>query len=202
MRLRSRRRNLLPGTVVGHATHVGRLTTVLVEHTAVVSAATTATTSASATREIALAVARIPAIRRIAVEVAPVAFATIATTPSSRGKYGKDTAQRPAMPSSAVAARAARIGTRIAAGTAAGATARTAAADVATRIAVVAGYRTPGRVGRSPHRTPHWPTGCTSWPTAIAAAFIDHRRAALPAAHARAVAENGLEQPTARVCGE
>ena len=55
-----------------------------------------------------------PTIGRIAVEVAPVAFAATWTAPSARRQQGKQATQRPAMPNTAAGASAAGIGARIA----------------------------------------------------------------------------------------
>ena len=86
------------------------------------SIAGAAAVAASAAGMIAAVVARIFAVGRIAVEVAPVAFAAAWSAPAVRRKQGKQATQRTAMPGPGVAAVAARIGAGIAAGVAAGRT--------------------------------------------------------------------------------
>lgn len=181
-------------------------TAVFIEHTAAIirsavaatastatHAAAAATALAPAARVVAVTIARVPKIRRIAVEVAPITFAAISAPPCTGHKQGEYATQRSAMPATTAGALTARIAARIAAGAASSArssTARPATDGVAARVTVTIGYRSPGCANHCTNRTMRRPA---CWATAFAATVVGIGGTALAAGEAWAIAEDRLQ---------
>ncbi len=164
---------------------------IVIDVAAIGTGVRTAAVAASAARVVAAVVAGIPAVGRIAVEVAPITFAAIRAAPAIRGEQGEQATQRPAIPRTSVAAVAARIGTGIGARIAAGratATAHVAArlgASTAASIVAVGNHRSPRGAGCAIRR----PAGRTATITALIATAT--------VAVARTIAEDRLTQAAA-----
>jgi hypothetical protein len=174
-----------------------------------------AATATFAARIVAVTVAWIPTVGRVAVKVTPVAFAARRAAPVAAHKQGEHAAQRTAMPSAPTGAAAARIcagvGARIAARAARAALAASAALAAATsqrssawpatfriagRGAVAARASARNSTRRRANRTSRRPA---RWPTAFIALATSRRRTTVSAHGAGAPAEDRLEQPTAGI---
>jgi hypothetical protein len=176
----------------------GHAILVLTDGIANVSRGTSATSTSTAVPTaavVAVAIARIVTIGRIAVEVAPIArAATTRTTPIVRRHQGKQATQRSAMPSTATTARAAGIATGVAIAAVCRA-ARFAARNVAIIVAI--GNHGPSCRGICrANRTAGLSAGRTA---SLVASFAARARIATTAGTrtARTVAEDRLEQTTA-----
>jgi hypothetical protein len=143
------------------------------------SAAATRATASAASRIVAATVARIPTIRRIAVEITVVTLTATSAAPCARHEQRKNTTQRTAMPRTATSTWvAARIAIRVAR--------RTPAARAASTITTVA-RRT--RSTRQAVTTPATRAACRTAGIAAAVAC----RNAIASHGTRAVAKNRLK---------
>ena len=153
----------------------------------------TAAIVASAACVVAVVIAGIRAVRRVAVEVAPIALAAARSAPSVWREQGKQATQRAAMPTTTVAAAAARI----AAGVAGGASCPAAwSGNIAVDVLVAVGNHSSARrrIHRRTNRTACWSAGGA---TTVIAFVATVSGAAATLAAARMIAEDGLIQTTA-----
>jgi hypothetical protein len=155
---------------------------------------TTATATSAATGVITAVVAGVPAVGRITVEIAPVAFAATSSAPRSGHEQGEHATERSAMPTPVIAAGTAGVGTRIAARTATVAIRPTTWSPdgrAAVTTAVVTGHRAPRGTTWRPNRSLHGPT-CRS--TAIIARRARIRRRTTAAGRTGTIAKDRLQK--------
>ena len=159
---------------------------------AIVAAAISAATTASAARVVSVAVARVPAIRRVAVKVAPVTLAATPAAPGTGHEQREHTTERSAVPGTPIASVAAWIGARIparAASLAAHSATRPTVPTAAVRVAIGRNCDAPRSIGEWSNGPVHRPAG---WAASLVASG-DTRRA-VAATKAGPVAEDCLEQ--------
>ena len=154
---------------------------------------------APAAREITAAIARIPAIWRVAVEITPISIATARPTPTPWREQGEEATERSPMPAPLAAPITATVATRITAGiaarVAASATrraARSATVRFGAGVAIATGSRTARRTGK-------WSNGASRSARRPAALFatIAATAGTVPVANAGTIAEDGLAQTAA-----
>ncbi len=142
---------------------------------AAVVAAVVAAMAAAAAHVVAVAVARVPAVGRVGVEIAPIALAATTSAPVTGRKQGEQATQRTTVPRAAVAAIAAGI-----------------PAWIAAAVGVDSGA--PGSACRPADRSAPWPA---SQLATIVASVAGESGATIAAHGARAITKDPLEQTAA-----